>query len=118
MQRNNLLFKYGHTAKEENFPSFFRVGIKCEQRDWFMDVSYAAALWQKLGWKRIMKNSKKVAQIPHKAEGSKRESLVCDSWKSIGSFRAGAWIPHTSAQVSVHANPTDKTPANLTVEWR
>lgn len=60
MQRNNLLFKYVHTVEEENLPSFCRVGIKSEQRDWFMDVSYAAALWQKLGWKRIMKNSKRI----------------------------------------------------------
>lgn len=58
MQRNNLLFKYVHTVKEKNLPSFSRVGIKSEQRDWFMDISSAATLWQKLGWKRTMKNSK------------------------------------------------------------
>lgn len=124
MQRNNLLFKYVHTAEEKNLPSFCRVGIKSEQRDWFMDVSYAAALWQKPGWKRIMKNSKRIMknskkqQISHEAEGNKRESLVCDSWKSVGGSRTRAWIPQTSAQVSVHAKPADKTPANLTAPWR
>lgn len=83
MQRNNLLFKYVHTVEEKNLPSFSRVGIKCEQRDWFMDdsCSYSVA---KAWVEKDNEELKKVAQIPHEAEGSKRESLVCDSWKSVG----------------------------------
>lgn len=43
MQRNNLLFKYVHTVKEKNLPE---LGSN-PNRDWFIDISYAAALWQK-----------------------------------------------------------------------
>lgn len=71
MQRNSLLFKYVQTVTEKNLPSW--IGIKSSQRDWFIDVSYAASLWQELWWERILKNLilKKIAQTPGKAGGSK-----------------------------------------------
>lgn len=117
MQRNNLLFKYVHTVIEKNLPSFSRVGIKFEQR--LLHGHFLCSYSVTKAWVgKDNENLKKVAQIPHKVEGSKREGLVCDSWKPVDSSRTRAWTPQTSAQVSEHANPADKTSANLTAAWR
>lgn len=83
-----------------------------------MDVSLCSYSVTKALVEKDNEELKKVAEILHKAEGSKRESLVCDSWRSVGNSRTRAWTPQISAQVSVPANPADKTPANLTAARR
>lgn len=66
MQRNNLLFKYVHTVKEENLPSFSRAGIKSEQ-----GLVHGRFLRScSVTWVEKDNKLQKVAEIPHKAEGS------------------------------------------------
>lgn len=80
--------------KRKTFPAFPELGSN-PKRDWFIDISYAASLWQKLWWKRIPKNLilQKIAQIPGKADGNKEEGecLASDSSRNSCKSVGGSW---------------------------
>lgn len=90
-----------HAAKKKNLPSFSRVGTK----SWFIGISYAASLWQKLWWKIILKNlilkKKKRAQIPGECVKAERrgESLFHDSSRNPCKSVGGSWTRKWALQV-------------------